>query len=380
MDDDRPGVPEHEQKGGGRRRVWIVGTLLAVVLLVVAAVVLASALQGEPESVPSVTRSPLPSPTRTPTPTPTVVVPPAEGVRAFGGECSAALTDEEVSAALGRQVRRADRRWEIGETAVIGGLDCVWTSTDVYQGVVVSVYAYPASILPLPDPEVAPACEDKEIEGGETHLLCRAAAAVQGTWLYLEVAMDKSIGESAFVSLWDLVTPRAAEYPPAVAATRNDAWWDVPDCAELAQAVDASAFGYRAVEGEFSGPELTGDPHATPILMPWRAAAWATCGLRFEREPDDGRDNPYVYVRVVPGGVAAYRNASAAGSRSVVVAGASGAVDAPGNNRFEGSENWLVVTDGTNGLLLSSMWDNSSWAEEDLPLAAGVLAALQAMN
>ena len=88
-----------------------------------------------PSPVETATTTPVP----TPSPTPTSVTSggPAEAVLPFGGECESALTDAEATTAAGMPMALSDYRWRTGADEVLGGIDCIWLSTESYAAATV---------------------------------------------------------------------------------------------------------------------------------------------------------------------------------------------------------------------------------------------------
>ena len=184
----------------GSRRNQVIAGALALVLVgaVSGAAITTAAIFGSDTTAATPTPSPVETvteaPTATPTPTPTAApsTPPTatgEAVLPFGGECESVLTDADATNAAGMPMALSDYRWRTGSDEVLGGIDCIWLSTEFYAAAAVKVFAFPLEVVP---PEVAeavvPGCVDL---GYETPTVqCTLAGTVDGTWLLVRSTGD----------------------------------------------------------------------------------------------------------------------------------------------------------------------------------------------
>ena len=382
MNDDRLSPREHSEmrdillagthriKPAGARRTQMIAASIALVLvagvtggaIATAAIFGSEAIAPVATPTPTVT-SPSPTPTTEPTPTSTPTAdppaPPAEGVVAFGGSCANILTDAEVDALRGVDMMLSDYGWLDGTGAVVGGIDCVWVSAEEYLSAVVHVYAFPEETAPSWQVETyPPGCI--ELGGDLPQLQCTRAEVIDGTWLLVTAtAAADLITASGVDVLFSAAAARLPLYAAPVPATRTAQWWAPMDCAAIVAQIDPAIYGFERVA------LLDGLP-TTPATM---------CDLHFTSGSGENTSGEVVNIRIVPGGAITFPTALAAeGAIPVTVAGAQGAVIAPGLDRYEGSGRIIVATDGVNTLLVTP--DYIREPDLALPLADIVFAQL----
>lgn len=372
----------------GQRRMQMIAASVAFVLVagisggaVATAALLGSGIDDGPVATPTETAEPSPTatPTLTPEPTPEPTVPvtppaPAQAVVAFGSECENALEDADADAVTGHDMLLSDYRWQDGTETVLGGIDCLWLSEDGYALASVHVFAYPAAVVPQAIADaVVPGCEMVQDGGGKQK--CESSAVVDGTWLLVQVYGEPDATDAAEVDgLFANVRDRLAASPAPVAAERTADWWELPDCAALAAGLDPALLGHERVELANDGTSL--DASTVPQMIPYRAGASGTCPLHFSSGTGDSITGWGVPVQIVPGGALDFPTALAAEhAQTVDVEGAEGAVIVPGNDRYEGSWEVLVISDGTN-LLIMGGYSPEHPLQDLVPLAEVLLAQL----
>jgi hypothetical protein len=324
-----------------------------------------------PEPAPAPTRTPTPAPSTTPEPTPEPAPAPATGVVPFGGECAAALTDQEVDALRGVGMVRSDYRWHTGANEVLGGIDCVWVSEEAYLAATVHLFAFPESVVPA---AVRDSVHEDCVEtnGG---VQCAAAGTVDGTWLLVRAfgPVDQ-VSAAGVDALYASAAARLPGHPAAAPVERSPQWWALPDCAALAAAIDPTVYGFERVALLDGGSGF--DSSAKPEAIPSTTGATAGCELHFTSGSGENTSGEVVRINVVPGGAIAFPTAAAAeGARSVTVDGAQAAVIAPGLDRYEGSGAVIVATDGVNVLMVTPDFVRDT--ADAAPLAAAVLALMR---
>ncbi|MDY0909164.1 hypothetical protein [Microbacterium sp. CFBP9034] len=371
----------------GARRAQVIAGAVALVLVggITGGAITTAALLGD-EAAPPVatptetaeTPTPVPSatPTATPTPRPTATEPappvvPAEGIVPFGGECENATTEAEIAAVAGMPMMLSDYRWQTGAESALGGIDCLWVSSEEYLGAQASVFAYPADVVTSAVKDaVVPGCRPVEWDAGKVE--CAASGEVDGTWLVVRTTGASGTGTPAAIdALYAQVAARVQDYPAPVAATRSAQWWTMPDCAALEERIDPAILGFTRVEHTRA---TDADVGVNPYDIPWIAGVQATCFFHF------------TWADGTPGGVEPQLSFFAGGAIDfdtalarpeavpVTVDGAVSAVIVPGNDRYEGSWGVLLVNDGVNVL---AIYGDGMFPEEDLiPLAEVVLAQM----
>ena len=382
MNDDRLSPREHSEmrdillagtqriKPAGARRTQMIAASIALVLVagVTGGAIATAAIFGS-EAIPPVATptptltSPDPTPTTEPTPTSTPTpdppAPPAEGVVAFGGSCANILTDGEVDALRGVDMMLSDYRWLDGGDAVVGGIDCVWVSAEEYLSAVVHVYAFPEATAPSWAIDMyAPGCTD--LGGDFPRVQCTTTEVIDGTWLLVTAtAAADLITGSGVDALFSAAAARLPSYPAPVPATPTAQWWAPMGCAAIVAQIDPAIYGFERVA------LLDGLP-TSPSMV---------CELHFTSGSGDNTSGEVVSIRIVPGGAITFPTALAAeGATPVTVTGAQSAVIAPGLDRYEGSGQIIVATDGVNTLLVTPDYIRETAAA--LPIADVVFAQL----
>ncbi|WP_374977585.1 hypothetical protein ACEYYH_07410 [Microbacterium trichothecenolyticum] len=368
----------------GRHRVPVVAGAIALVMVgavtggaLTTAALLSSDSTPTPVSTPSVTAStpeltPTPtSPSPAPTPQEPEPAPIPDAVPAFGGDCSATLTDEEVDGLRGVGMMRSDYRWRTGANDVLGGIDCVWVSEEAYLAATVHLFAYPESVVPSAVRDaIAPGCVDS---GNGPAVECASSGTVDGTWLLVRAyGPTVQVSASGVDALYAAAAARIGEHPRATPATRTAQWWSQPDCPALAAQIDPGVYGYERVA---QLEPTTSDPGARAEAIVSLAGAAFSCELHFTSGSGDTSTGEVVRVDVVPGGALTFPTAVAAeGAAAVTVSGAQAAVIVPGLDRYEGSGEVIVATDGVNTLMVTP--DIVRETSEAAPLAEVVFAAM----
>ncbi|MGK3953597.1 hypothetical protein ACLKM7_14885 [Microbacterium sp. I2] len=368
----------------GRHRMQIVAGAAAFVLIagiaggaVATATLLRSNANPAPVATPTRSESPAPSPSATPTsaPTPTTAPQPtvSTGVMPFGGDCANVLTDDEAAATTGMHMIRSDYRWQTGADAVLGGIDCVWVTDEVYLAATVHVFAYPEAVVPAGLASgLTSACHDVDFDTSRVE--CSVVGVVDGTWLLVRASgARESVSLAATEALHSSASVRLGDYAAPAPAERTEAWWTPPDCATIAAAVDPAVYGYERVAATTDQPIDWYAPDR-PEGISYRTGVASLCALHFTSGAGESTTGEVVTVSAVPGGGVSFPTALAAEqSVPVTVEGAEDAVIAPGLDRYEGSGSVVVATDGVNVLMVTP-----DWVRETAD-AAGLAAALFAL-
>ena len=153
-------------------------------------------------------------------------------------------------------------------------------------------------------------------------------------------------------ALYASAAARLADFPHAVPVTPTSRWWAEPDCLELVSEIDPSTYGFERVAPLESSQ--TGSGQVRPESITSLAGAAFACELHFTSGGGDTSSGEVVRVDVVPGGAVTFSTAvEAERSQAVTVDGAEAAVIAPGLDRYEGSGDVVVATDGVNVLMVT---------------------------
>lgn len=361
----------------GRRRSQLIAGAVALVLVggvSGGAITTAALLGSDATPAPVTTPTDRPTPTEEPTPTPTPE-PPSLGAAPFGNECENAITDAEADALRGIGMVLSDFRWRTGANDVLGGIDCVWVSEEEYLSATIHLYAYPEQVVPAEfATAMVPGCRQEE---HDDRLTCTSVGTVDGLWLLVQArAASELISAEKVQALYDSAASRVDAHPRAMPATRTEAWWARPDCAALVERIDPAVYGYERVT-------LLDDPYATdpgsaplPGRIPWLRDAAFACELHFTSGSGDSSTGEVVRVDVVPGGAVAFPSAVGAEyAQTVTVDGAEAAVIVPGLDRYEGSPDVVVATDGVNMLMVSG--DYIRDPVETIPLTEVIFALMR---
>ena len=343
----------------GARGNRIVAGALALVLIgaVSGAAIATAAIFGTQTTATTPTPSPVetvtPTPVPTPSPTTTSVPPevPAEAVLPFGGECESALTDAEATTAAGMPMALSDYRWRTGADEVLGGIDCVWLSTEYYAAATVKVFAFPVEVVPSEVSEaVVAGCVDL---GYETPTVqCSVAGVVDETWLLVRATGDPSgTTQAGTQAAFDRASANLAAFPAASPAVRTAAWWAPLDCDSLVGQIDAGSYGFERV-ALLDQQGSTSDGGAAPETIADASRSW--CDFHFTAGSGDDSSGEVVRVTIVPGGAIAFPTAAATEDATPFsVAGAQEALIVAGFDRYEGAGSVIVATDGVNVLMVT---------------------------
>lgn len=342
---------------GAHRGAWIAGSIAAVLVIMIAGGVAATTTLGAPEiattpSPVSTESSPTPSPTPTPEPvvTPTKAAP-TTPVLAFGGDCSAVLSETAVSSVVGVPMALSPGL-PVWDATWLGGVSCQWRAQDTTQWQALNVTVLPWSLVPetvRAKAGVIPSCE------GDS---CEYSQRFGEAWVV--VAADNA---DIAVRTADEVGPRAAASPGSARALSPRAW-NLPDCQQqLAEAVSG------ALGRDDLGPIGTDN---VPTGQSWDAltangfAAWCS----FAPVTYDEATPPGVRIGIAAGARFDASEVERAGGTPVQLDGAQQAwvIDEPSLKMLR------LVADAPGGLIDIS---GSNLTEEQLrTVAAAVVAAL----
>ena len=219
---------------GAHRGAVIAGSIAAVLIIAVAGGVAATSTLGAPEI--ATTPSPAPStstPTPSPTPTPEPVVTPTQAVPttpvlAFGGDCSAVLSESAVSSLVGVPMTLSPGL-AVWDATWLGGVSCQWRAQDPSQWQALNVTVLPWSLVPEAVRSrigVTPGCE-----GGP----CDYSQRFGDAWVDVGTD-DPDIAVRAAAE----IGPRAAA-SPGIERPLSSGAWKLTDCQEqLADAVSGA--------------------------------------------------------------------------------------------------------------------------------------------
>jgi len=280
------------------------------------------------------------------------------------------ITEAEASAITGRDMVLPESGWRDGAVAVLGGIDCIWTSIEYMTGIV-RVIAYPLAVVPAEvDESLTLGCVPS---GPDDSLLDCAARTVAGdTWVFMTTRGDAEIGDVN--ALLATVGLRANALPSAVPVVRTPDWWAVPDCAVLGSEVDPAVVGYERIEPWPNGLARLSSP-PTPYSIPWMTDSARECALLLTRDSDRWG----VRMRFVPGGGVEFPSVlGAEGLQHIAQHGSVQIVIVPGNDPWEGGPSEIVVSDGTNLLALIDEIGDDHDPEDFVPLVTELLAAVTA--
>jgi hypothetical protein len=218
---------------------------------------------------------------------------------------------------------------------------------------------------------IAPGCVDS---GNGPAVECASSGTVGGTWLLVRAyGPTDQVSASGVDALYAAAATRLGEHPRATPATRTAQWWSQPDCAALAARIDPGVYSYERVA---QLEPTTSDPGTRAEAIVSLAGAAFSCELHFTSGTGDTSAGEVVRVDVVPGGALTFPTAVAAeGAAAVTVRGAQAAVIVPGLDRYEGSGEVIVATDGVNMLMVTP--DIVRETPEAVPLAEVVFAAMR---
>jgi hypothetical protein len=219
---------------GAHRGAVIAGSIAAALVIAIAGGVAATTTLSAPEIAttpsPAPTEStPTPSPTSTPEPivTPTQAAP-TTPVLAFGGDCSAVLSESAVSALVGVPMESSPGL-PVWDATFLGGVSCQWRAQDTSQWQALNVTVLPWSLVPeavRARAGVTPSCE-----GGP----CDYSQRFGDAWVVVN-ADDADIAVRAAAE----IGPRAAASPGIERQLPSGAW-KLTDCQEqLADAVSGA--------------------------------------------------------------------------------------------------------------------------------------------
>lgn len=224
---------------------------ISAALLITAALVLAGCSAEPAPTVEASAPAPTPSPTASATVDPAVVV----AAPAFGGDCAAGISDDQLVEIFGEGavLQSGDSATTVPELAeeagrVAGVLSCVWV--DATDRFVASAVMSPlASIAPEVVAGAQPATCVPDGTGGS---FCAVSMAVGDAWLSLETATEEQLDKTLPV-LGDALVSEQPE-----PATRPADTWAAPACSRLAAAAQTAFPADTVTEGYPSDDNPTG--------------------------------------------------------------------------------------------------------------------------
>lgn len=226
-------------------------------LVIAAAVAAALAFAGCASTAPPGTATSTPSastaqPSPTPTPTP-------EHTIAFGGDCSAVLSDDDLAAIVGVETRP---REYVGTADVglrtLGGIECAWQAAEDIGYLADGIYSLIVVVLPTASVSADLRAEAStaaciRIYDGAT---CTLGADVGGVWVAAQV--DQFGNEPPTALLQSTLDTASAHVPGAIAPVALPAtgqWWSLgATCEELGERLGLADFlGEGYVTGWWEG-------------------------------------------------------------------------------------------------------------------------------
>ncbi len=162
----------------------------------------------------------------------------------FDGDCARVATDEQVGAILGTPVRSdttSTIAHPVESVALLGGLDCIWFEPG---SAYLRLDLFPVGVVPT---EVAADAAALACGGSN---VCGRAETIGSTWVKAAVTRDGASdtepagAERARITaqleaVFALVRAASADTLAARPAEREAAWWTIPACAALQDAVIA---------------------------------------------------------------------------------------------------------------------------------------------
>lgn len=289
---------------------------------------------------------------------------------ALDGKCASALTESEVSAAVGATVTLKPSRafadtWSVQQ---LGGIACTWANAskaDLLWVTIIPAAAAGAQVAKQNDGQ--PNCYGGDVAVGQSDAC--SFGTVIGPWWFAGVAYTAEgshlRSKDAIASLTSALSPRLAAADARVPSTAPGTWSTALDCDVVAKAADlATVLGDPALVG--------GRGNGGAELGPGVYGALAATGYRSCMWDDGSSPGPNAFtIEVIPGGAWVLTQGGLVGATRVDVAGAVSAMEAPVPGA---SGTYLYVSDGINLLVLAP---NTSVAVSSLtPAVAPLLRAL----
>lgn len=302
-------------------------------------------LAGCAASQPSASRTPTPTQESTASPTPT------GPTVAFEGDCHEVTAASALSELTGHEMTLAEPGWVVDDAGRLGGVDCLWMSEVMGLHATVAVEVFPISSVP-DDMRVAEATS-----GCPETYLCRAAAESESMWVSVRTTGEGAEKESAEqVRDEVLVTLESMDTP--VPSSDRDGWWSALACGDL-----------QTPDGWTATAPTTGEG-LTPSVAD--AAGMRTiCELQGTVSGEPIGTSVFFH----PGGAPDIESAAAvAEARDITVEGAARAVATIDPDRIEPLDDRLVVSDGTNELIVQVPLGFTP--EDFAPLASSLLGAM----
>lgn len=317
---------------------------------------------------------PSPSVTDTPAPSPVPVTDPAQ---AFDGNCSGALTDDDVSAALDVGMVIAARTSSDtpmdAAVAAVGGLPCDWAQDDSAAAATLSTVLLPESLISEFE-STEPACyasgDPSSIDPQAMRAACSFNITASGFWLsgvlYPPAGSNEAAARSAIVRLagrFSVNAAGAAAFTPSPAL--DAAWPDDVDCEALGASAPVAAVlpGWISSKGNRPGERPEG------YLSAEAAAGAMTC---LWSPPADGAGKLGAFeTQWLPGGV--WAQDGLAPGTELTIDGAQRAVLVG-----TGADALAQVFAGPNWLEISFYGTSDPAPESYAPVAAALIQALNA--
>ncbi|GLI25932.1 hypothetical protein ARHIZOSPH14_01740 [Agromyces rhizosphaerae] len=261
--------------------------------------------------------------------------PPLTAPGAFGDDCGAVVTLDELATSVGAADLPALDAPTTAMAAVavrtLGGIACTWRWPDAAGRVSLTLLPVQAAIDEAP----GESCYESS-DGTQTLTTCRFASAVGEWWFTGSVELPASSATDPSIAVMSLTSAfgvRAGSTPAEVPVPPDGTWGLVPECASLASSVDAAAaFGVdlAATPGNLAG-EADPGLYTAIFASGWRGCHW---------------NGDTVFVESVMLRGAGWAATDAAGIESaepIDVAGAASALAMPDGGRVE-----VRATDGAN--------------------------------
>jgi len=322
------------------------------------AVILLCVMTGCATAPTSSEPTPIPSATETEPPPPRAATP------AFGGDCSAAMSDSEAAAASGTATATFSSDWAPARTA--GGILCRW---DIGNWGTFDLTVYPIDVVPahiVADHATAGCNPEAADEPG----ICSSALSTPVAWILIErIGGEEVLTQlpTGFPDALRLIATRLEATGAPAPAERADTWWGDVDCGPFATEVGvAERLGSDFEEG-YPGDAMR---HIATVIAD-ESGFVPSC--EWYGYPDGW--GAAAGVTMYPGGAPLWDALSAQMTGGVVVdvAGAENAIawQEPADATTTASEG-VLVTDGVN---VARLYLEGS-AVDAPAFAAQVLAAL----
>lgn len=266
---------------------------LALLGLVLAAALAASGCAPR-AATPDPTTSVETAPTAEPSPTvdPVVVGPAEMPPPVFGGDCTKALSSEDVAAVMGDAWSSEPSRTQ-PVSANVGALECVWTKSDDSNAQVrVTVIQESA----LDGAALSAELADEYYAGCEI-AVCSWQGGEDGLWIgidFIERDLTRQVVDSWGADLGELIIARHVQAAPAPWVRDRNGWWPSLDCAQVAEAVSAQLG--ETLAGQDAGWE---EIPAPGYMLAHQASRGTECNLalgdtylRFSMSSGTGAERP----------------------------------------------------------------------------------------